>query len=63
MLFWQVKLKQKTRTWCVFSNRIDSLADNNDARKLRGDIYYGNWRVQNEIFQLDNIQFYQYEKR
>ena len=61
-LFDKLSLSKKDSDMIRFANRIDSLADSNDTRKLEGEkifIMRKIEEVQNEIFQLENnIQFF-----
>ena len=61
-LFDKLSLSKKDSDMMRFANRIDSLADSNDTRKLEGEkifIMRKIEEVQNEIFQLENnIQFF-----
>ncbi|MFD1605876.1 DUF349 domain-containing protein [Flavobacterium artemisiae] len=61
-LFEKLSLSKKETEMMRFSNRIDSLSDSNDTRKLDNEkifIMRKIEEVQNEIFQLENnIQFF-----
>lgn len=61
-LFEKLSLSKKESEMMRFSNRIDSLSDSNDTRKLDNEkifIMRKIEEVQNEIFQLENnIQFF-----
>ncbi|MBS7233670.1 DUF349 domain-containing protein [Flavobacterium psychroterrae] len=61
-LFEKLSLSKKETEMMRFSNRIDSLSDNNDTRKLDNEKIFLMRKieeVQNEIFQLENnIQFF-----
>ena len=61
-LFEKLSLSKKETEMMRFSNRIDSLSENNDTRKLDNEKIFLMRKieeVQNEIFQLENnIQFF-----
>ena len=61
-LFEKLSLSKKETEMIRFSNRIDSLSDSNDTRKLDNEKIFLMRKieeVQNEIFQLENnIQFF-----
>ncbi|WP_413997745.1 DUF349 domain-containing protein [Flavobacterium sp. W1B] len=61
-LFDKLSLSKKDTDMIRFANRMDSLSENNDARKLEGEKIFIMRKideVQNEIFQLENnIQFF-----
>ena len=61
-LFEKLSLSKKDSEMMRFSNRMESLSENNDTRKLEGEKIFLMRKIdeiQNEIFQLENnIQFF-----
>jgi hypothetical protein len=61
-LFEKLSLSKKDSEMMRFANRIDSLSENNDARKLENEKIFLMRKIEeikNEIFQLENnIQFF-----
>lgn len=61
-LFEKLSLSKKDSEMMRFANRIDSLSENNDSRKLENEKIFLMRKIdeiKNEIFQLENnIQFF-----